>query len=383
MGESVDLRELLAMRLVTQRIQQPAFSASAGADAAADVVRHLLAVQAQDFPQAVWALGLRSGDTRAAVEAALERGEVVRSWTMRGTLHFVAPPDLRWMLQVTRPRMLAQFDTRRHELGLDQPTLDRARAVALAVLSGGRRIGRAEFQRELEAAGVPTTGQRGYHLILHLAITGIVVWGPPLAGQQALVLLDEWAPDAGERLPPADALGRFLSRYLAGHAPATIRDFAWWARVTLTEARAALAAIRGQLVEMRYGDQCYFRTISAAEALDSRGSAGPVHALPGFDEYLLGYQDRSQALPAEAARLVVPGKNGIFLPIIVSGGQVIGTWRRAVRRNEVAVTAEPFVPLDDAAKQAFAAAVAQYGEFLGLPVSLAWSERAGAVFDDA
>ncbi|HSP53410.1 MAG TPA: winged helix DNA-binding domain-containing protein [Cryobacterium sp.] len=373
MGESRDLRELLALRLATQRIQRPYAPVADDTDATAEAVRHLLAVQAQDFPQAVWALGLRSGDTRAAVEAALESGSVVRSWSMRGTLHFVDPHDLRWMLQLTGPRMLTQFDTRRRDLGLDQPTLDRAREVALTVLSGGRRLGRAEFQRELEAAGIPTTGQRGYHLIFYLAVIGVVVWGPPLAGQQALVLLDEWAPDVGEILPPAEAMERFLTRYLAGHAPATIRDFAWWAKVTLTDARTALDAIRGDLVEMRYADQSYFCTGSAEEAFASAGtSGGPAHALPGFDEYLLGYQDRSQPLPDDTARFVVPGKNGIFLPTIVAGGQVVGTWRRDVRRDRVAVTAEPFVPLGDAAEHAFAEAVARYGEFLGLPTALAY-----------
>ena len=141
-------------------IQRPYVPVADTTDPTAEAVRHLLAVQGQDNPQAVWALGLRSGDTRAAVEAALESGSVVRSWSMRGTLHFVDPHDLRWMLQLTGPRMLAQFDTRRRQLGLDQPTLDRAREVALTALSGGRRLGRAEFQRELEAAGIPTTGQR-------------------------------------------------------------------------------------------------------------------------------------------------------------------------------------------------------------------------------
>ncbi|TFC96825.1 MULTISPECIES: winged helix DNA-binding domain-containing protein [Cryobacterium] len=373
MGGSVDQRELLAMRLANQRIHRTTDST---ADNAAAVVRHLLAVQAQDLPQAVWALGLRSGDTRAAVEAALENGDVVRSWSMRGTLHFLDPHDLRWMLRISGPRMLAQFGTRRHELGLDQRTLDRAREVALAVLSGGQRLGRAEFQRELEEAGIPITGQRGYHLILHLAITAVVVWGPPLAGQQALVLIDEWAPDAGESLPRPDALKRFLMRYLDGHAPATIRDFAWWAKVTLTDARTALDAVRAELIEIHCADQSYFITGPAEQAVRSADPISvPVHALPGFDEYLLGYQDRSQPLPADIARLVVPGKNGVFLPTIVAGDQVVGTWRRIVRRDRVVVTAQPFVPLDDTVRHAFSEAVERYGEFLELPATLVWSDR--------
>jgi len=378
MGESVELCELLVLRLMNQRIQRPPVSAANNADATAETVRHLLAVQAQDFQQAVWALGLRSGDTRAAVEAALERGDVVRSWPMRGTLHFVDPHDLRWMLRLTGPRMLAQSATRRSELGLDQPTLDRAREVAFSVLSGGRRLGRAEFQRELEAAGIGTAGQRGYHLIFYLTVTGIVVWGPPQVGQQALVLLDEWSPDIGETSLRADSLGRFFCRYLAGHAPATVRDFAWWAKVTLTDAKAALDAVRGELVEIRYADQSYFITRADEGSLRHPGTAaGAVHALAGFDEYLLGYQDRSQVLPADTARFVVPGKNGIFLPTIVAGGQVVGTWRRAVHPDGVTVTAQPFIPVRDADEEAFAKSVARYGEFLGRPASLVWSGPKG------
>lgn len=368
----MDAGELISLRLATQRILPPSPMAN-DPDAVAGAVRHLLAVQAQDFPQAVWALGLRSGGTRAAVEAALASGSVVRSWTMRGTLHFVDPRDLRWMLQLTAPRMLQASDTRRHELGIEQAALDRAREVAIAVLSGGGRLGRTEFQRELEAAGIPTTGQRGYHLIFHLAVTGTVVWGPPLAGQQTLVLLDEWAPDSGERLSDAEAMGRFLARYLAGHGPATIRDFAWWAKVTLTGARAALESIRGTLVELVHADQSHFITPAAAPPAPAAGADSPVHALPGFDEYLLGYQDRSPQLPAHTARLVVPGKNGIFLPTIVADGRVAGTWRRAVGRDAVAVTAQPFAALGAAGERAFAESVARYGEFLGLPATLNWS----------
>lgn len=357
MGIPITRDQLLQLRLTNQLLAPEGEHDDAARPA--DVVHHLLAMQAQDFGQALWGVGLRSrGSNRGDVLAALESGAIVRSWPMRGTLHFVRPEDLRWMLALTTERLLASSAKRHRELELDQATFHRARDVAVEVLSGGRRLSRNGFLAELNRAGISTSAQRGYHLIWYLAQVGIVCWGPPDGNQQALVLLDEWAPE-GARLEREEALQEFVLRYFKGHGPATLRDFVWWSKLTVADAKIGLELARGELTEFIYDGESYW----AASTPDAPGEPPTSsHVLPGFDEYVIGYQDRAPVLAAEFAERIVPGKNGVFRPALVQGGRVVGTWRKSADGSTV--LAEPFreLPVDESL---FASSVTAYERFSG------------------
>jgi hypothetical protein len=362
MAIEIERAELLRLRLAGQRIAPPA-GATVGP---ADVVRHMVAMQAQDFGQALWALGVRApGTTRQQVLAEFARGTIVRSWPMRGTLHFVAPEDLRWMLQLTAGRTIASAATRQRQLGVDQDTVEGACDIVRTELTGGGALSRIEFTALLESAGISTAGQRGYYLIWHLALTGLLCWGPPRGSGQALVLLDEWAP-AIEPVPHGEALRRFALGYFRSHGPATLKDFAWWSKLTMSDAKHALAEARGELTEVDCAGTTYWL---APDQLAAPPAGWSVHALPGFDEYLLGYQDRSDALPAEHANRIVPGGNGIFLPVIVARGRIVGTWRRAVGKSAVSVTADPFERLSARDAAGLERAIKTYADFVGLPAA--------------
>ena len=350
-------RELASLRLAAQTIQLPS-GREAPPDAAATVSR-LLAVQAQDFAGATWSVGLRTpGATSAAIETALASGEIVRSWPMRGTLHFVAPEDLGWMLSLTAARTIRSAAGRHRDLELAEPDFERAREAALEHLAGGRAATRDELLSFIEAAGVAVTGQRGIHLIQRLSQWRVLVYGPLVGRQQTFALLDEWVRHP-RQLDRDEALGEFAGRYFAGHGPATVRDFAWWSSLTLGDARRGLEIARPQLDELDVDGTAYFLARDLAPA----GRA--VHALPGFDEFLLGYQDRTAPLAPEHAERVVPGKNGLFLPTIVVGGEVVGTWRRTVGAKTVTVETHPFEPLSARDSAAFDAALARYARFVG------------------
>jgi hypothetical protein len=361
MAIDVFAREVLRLRLRTQRIEG---STSATVDHAtvADTVRHLLATQAQDFAQSLWAVGLRTpGATRSDVLAALESGEVVRTLPLRGTLHLIPAEDLRWMLGLTSPRMLRGASTRFRDLDLDQATLDRAEKVVARELAGGGSATRDEFMKLLERNGISAEGQRGYHVIFFLCQRQLICWGPPRGTQQALVLVDEWISKSRE-LDRDESLREFALRYFAGHGPATVRDFAWWTKLTLTDARAAIAAASGELTELTLNGVSYWIATSELDAAAASGSTAAVHALPGFDEYLLGYEDRSLALAEEHSGRIVPGKNGIFLPLIVAKGEVIGTWRRA--QKGTTIVPEHFAAATKAQHAGFARAAKDYARFV-------------------
>ena len=336
------------------------------------VVERMLAMQAQDFLAGKWAIGIRSpGLSAADVDAAINSGAIVRSWPMRGTLHFVPPADLGWMLQLTAPRLLAGTKTRQAQLDLDQSVIEKARAVAVDALTGGRELSRAGFLQALEDRGIGTTNQRGYHLIWHLAQSGTLCWGRIDGKTQVLVLLDEWVP-RHRRLEREDALGEFLVRYLRGHGPATVKDFAWWSQLTLADARIGLAVARDRITEMNVdGQTLYLDSATDVGELGSRvRQRSPVLTLGGFDEYLLGYQDRSFSIDAGDLVRVIPGKNGIFLPIMVSNGRVVGTWRRLVKGRGITVESQPFGAFSERRAAGFARSIGHYATFLGMPATV-------------
>ncbi len=324
------------------------------------MVRNALATQAQDFLGTLWSVGLRTpGATAADVESAHVAGLFVRSWPMRGTLHFVIGEDLGWMLGLTGARMLQTAAGRRRQLGLTEGDFELAERIARERLGGGGTAKRAELLAAFRDAGIETDGQRGVHILGQLAQTGILV----LAGRDAWALLDEWVPEP-RRLERDEALEEFAFRYFASHGPATVKDFSWWSSLTLTDARAGLAAARDRLDEFELDGQTYYLRPGLEPA--ERG----VHLLPGFDEYLLGYGDRTAQLAGEHANTVVPGGNGLFMPTIVVDGEVIGIWKRERKSKQIVVTLAPLRELTAVAMRGVKKRIRRYAEFMEADVEL-------------
>ncbi|MGU3409272.1 winged helix DNA-binding domain-containing protein [Microbacterium sp. M1A1_1b] len=351
--------QLRAMRLAAQHVGHRGGTPL-------DVVQHLHALQGQDLGQSLWAIGARAlGVTRADVRAALDRGDFVRSWPMRGTLHVLHADTLRTILSLTAERTLRGLTRRARELEIDDALVGRARDATIAMLQGGRSLGRDDVFARWRDAGIDPAGQRGYHLLLHLSQQGLVAWGPTGRVGQELVLLDEWAP-AGEPVPERDeALRRTLVGYLRGRGPATESDAAHWTKLPLGDLRRARAAAGDTIEDLGAG----------LLDLTDRPEPDPAqltraHLLPGFDEYLLGYADRTGHLAPEHAHRVVPGANGMFLAMVVHRGQVVGTWRTTERTRDVRITVTPFAALSGAATRAVEAAAGHVGRFLDLPVVL-------------
>ena len=351
--------DVARQRLLNQRIAGERFGTPQ------DVVRWMGAMQAQDYRQALWAIGSRTTSAAmATVEAAIAARAIVQTWPMRGTLHFVAAEDAKWMLELLAPRRLAADRSRRRQLELDEGTLARSAELVQEALSGSKRLTRSAVMRLLDDAGISTKGQRGYHILWYLAQIGLISLGPLQDKEQTFVLLDEWVPTP-RRLARDEALAELAGRYFASHGPATVGDFATWVGLTLADARAGLDTVKpGLHVEQRGAIEYWSAAdTSSHEVHDTSG----VFLLAGFDEYLLGYKDRGDVLAPEHAYDVVPGGNGIFFPIIVVDGQVVGTWKRTLKRSGVAITLSPFAPLD-ISQEDLAAAARRYADFLGVPL---------------
>lgn len=330
----------------------------------AEVVRHLGAVQAQDYPGTLWALGLRlPGTQQADIERAVASGSVVRTWPQRGTLHFVAPEEVRWRLSLTTPRILRQAVSRHQSVGLDDATFERARELFERALEGGKQLTRQEMMDLLANAGISTSEQRGYHILWYWSQRALLVFGAPKGKQQTFALLDDVIPETPE-ITREEALARLAKSYLTSHGPATVADLAYWSGMTQTDVNIGLEAVKGDLTEVKIGGKSYWtKHVTPTDRRD-------VFLLPGFDEYLLGYKDRSAVLDLEHSAKVAPGFNGVFTPTIVMDGKVEGLWKREIKRSQILVNVTPFISFTNEQKQAIYASFKRYEEFMGLPVTV-------------
>ncbi|MGI5190193.1 winged helix DNA-binding domain-containing protein [Promicromonospora sp. CA-289599] len=363
------------LRLRTQGLTLPDSGAGTPDLSPTDVVRRMVALQGQDLPAVLRAIAVRSrpGTTLDDVRAAFDAGELVRGWTQRGTLFATTPGDLAALLSLTGERMLRTGRKTRETEGLDDDVLARAEAVALEALraspaDGG--ISRAAMVDLWQQAGLPIEGQRGYHLIATLGVRGVLHWGPFAGAQQLMVE----SPGAGLGKVPAEepetALRRIARSYLASRGPATTEDLAWWLGLPKVPVRTAVAALRAEQPEAVAEvvvDGKLMLVGQAASDADTDPAPGPgtdlaqpsgVVLVPGFDEIVLGYQDRELVADAEAMRTVVPFVNGIFRPAVLLDGRVVGTWRRAPKSGEAPFELVPGI--QPAARAAIEAAVSAW-----------------------
>jgi hypothetical protein len=326
------------------------------------------AMQAQDLASAQWSLGVRlPGSTVADVDAAFERGEVLRTWPMRGTVHVVPAVDARWMLELCGPRALAGVERRWAQLGIDEGICKDATEVLRAALEGGNRLTRSACVDLLVEAGLHTATGHGYHLLWYASQVGVTCIGPQAGKEQTFVLLHEWAPDQ-RSLERDEALAELALRYVRSHGPTTRQDLAGWAGITQADAKRGIELAGDALAAVEVEGTAM---VAAAELLDRAPAVladhdpAKVWALPGFDELVLGFKDRSLVLPDAHKDAVVPGGNGMFRSTIVVDGQIVGTWSRTVRAKRIDVVAEPFGRLTKARRAGFERAARRYAGFLG------------------
>jgi hypothetical protein len=354
--------DIARQRLYNQHISRATF------EKPGEVVGWLGAVQAQDYTGALWAVGLRM---RKAVEADIEKAladkTIIRTWPMRGTLHFVAAADVRWMLELLTPRIVAGMERRlRQHFSLDEATFGRSKEVLASALQGGRQLTRPALYQLLEAARISTADGRGLHILSQLAQEGLLCFGAREGKQQTFALLSEWAPEA-RTMARDEALAELAKRYFTSHGPAALRDFVWWSGLRVREAAKAVDLAKSHLAQVVMDGQTYWLSSSVPAAKDRSPAA---YLLPAYDEYTVAYKDRSAVLNPLYASQMNSG-NGIIYPTIVVNGQVVGTWKRTFKKDRLVITPNLFAQLNEDESREVAAAASRYAKFL--TASLAFS----------
>lgn len=339
---NVDASQVLVARLTTQRL------VGSPLPTAAAVVDLLTCVQSQEFGHALWSLAMRCAPTTYAdVVAAFDAGDLLRTHLLRPTWHLVSPADLGWVLAATSDRVHRRNAGMYRQTGVDAPTMDRVSELLATLLSGGRSLTRPEIGEQLAAAGIEQpTGMRLTHLVMHAELDGLIVSGPLRGNQHTYALLAERVGDAVVRTQD-DPIGELWRRYVIGHGPTSVRDFARWSSLTLTQARAAAArgADRLESAEVA-GEELWWDP--AAPAPDPAAARAAVRLTPLYDELTLSYPRLN--FPTSAGHPHPPDADLMWGGVLADLTNV-GLWRRTVvdgrrRRVRLASTLDPAISDD-------------------------------------
>lgn len=330
-----------------------------------ELINHMGAMQAQEFNQAKWGVGLRLTDfTEKQVEEAFNRGEILRTHLMRPTWHFVSPEDIYWLVGLSAKQIKSAMKARNRQLELTEEDFKASQEVMIKALEGNRYLTRDELSAFLNAAGISTKEQRLPHILMEAEIDRVICSGPLKGKKQTYALLEERVPNKIE-LTTDEALALLARKYFTSHGPATLADFTWWSGLPVSLARKAVALNDKYLLSKTINDGTYW----FSENHTITPLPDSAFLLPAFDEYLVSYKNREAAISADHHAKAV-SNNGIFWPILVVNGKISGLWKKTVKKDFLIIEIDHFRLHSNREKKMVEQAANVYGLYCGLKVSL-------------
>lgn len=332
------------------------------------VLRRLGAVQSQDYGPAKWSLGLRADNVDdATVEDAFARGDLLRTHVLRPTWHFVAPEDIRWMLQLTGPRVHALNSHYYRKTGLDPATVGRATKLVGAELDGGNALTRKELAAALDGT-IPESPSALAYLLMHAELEGVICSGPRRGRQHTHALLDERVPPQPTLTRDA-ALGELVRRYFTSHGPATVKDLRWWSSLTMADIRGGLQMVGSQLDHFAVDGRTYWWAPSADPPPPAPSPVAEL--MQPYDELFVGYQETKGLVDPE--RRWGSPQAGTTIPngVLIVDGRLAGHWKRTISADTVHFDVLSYETPDGPLSDALQVAADAQGRFLGLRATIA------------
>lgn len=349
---SSDIRNL---RLQNQKLINSSFKD------AASVVEWLGAVQSQDFPAAKWAIGLRMKNGSADdIESGFNQGKILRTHVMRPTWHFVLPQDIRWMLELTAPRVkkiLASYDRR---LEISEKLLSRCKKIFTKALQEHKYLTRSELADELEKNKIMARTQRLAHILAHAELDAILCSGPRRGKQFTYAFLDERVQTPQRKLKRDEALATLAQTYFTSHGPAQVKDFSWWSGLSTKDSNEALAMIKSKFVQESVNGKTYWMTNNS----NLRTLRTNAFLLSIYDEYTIAYRDRSDLGNERYVEKLIRMGNALTAVIVIDG-QIAGTWKRKMNKSKAEVSTNLFRKLSKGEQKALQHAEDTYLRFFG------------------
>lgn len=355
----MDSAEILRLRLQNTGLCDSRF------DTAAQAVSHLGAVQSQDFAAAKWALGLRVGNsTDESIEDAFNQGSILRTHVLRPTWHFVTPQNIRWMLELTAPRVKQVMASYNRKLELNDALFAKANKALRKALRGHSYLTRQELKSVLEGAGIQTNVQRLAHILIWPELDGLICSGPLRGKQLTYALLEERVPEA-KRLEAEEARAKLAAIYFKSHGPAQLQDFSWWSGLAMKDVNNALDPIKSKLAHSEIHSKTYWFYPDAESCRQSQRA----FLLSIYDEYTIAYKDRSDLSETrDVTRMMTKGNS--LNSVIILNNKVAGTWRKIQKKDSIEISLQPFRKLKNAEARALQSEIDRYGKFTGRPVTL-------------
>ena len=332
---------------------------------AVEVVGDLLAVQAENLGQSAWAVACRTSEpSRADLRAALTDGRLIRTHVLRPTWHYARVDDVGWLLDLTAPRVRRTTEAQlRGPSGFHAGSLERATAAVVAVLEQEPDRTRRQLASNLRDRGLDISAQSLMILLAHLELGQIVCSGRPADDEHTYALFEQRVPTP-RRLDRDEALGELARRYFTGHGPATERDLAYWATLTLTDVRRGITIARDRLETFDHEGRTFWHAPGAPPRRRGEPSA---HLLQILDEMYRGYQDSRWVLDAAG---FVPRAREAAIGMALVDAQLVAATKRTVTASRVVFELTPHRPLRPWERTALRRAADRYGTYLGLPAVL-------------
>ncbi len=349
-------------RMANQFLTTPGFAN------ASEVVRAMGAVQAQDYGGAKWALSQRAeGASDDVIEREISAGKILRTHVLRPTWHFVVPEDIRWMLALTGPRVTSAMASYNRRLELTPAVFRRSNEAITDALGGANHLTRAELGEALGRARLgEVTGQRLGHVLMQAELDAVVCSGARQGNQFTYALLDERVPPTAP-LERDEALLELTRRYFAARGPATPRDFSWWSGLTVGDARRGIQIAGSGLHRLSHdGHDYWFKPRTRPAPKESP----TVHLLPNYDEYFIGFRDRSAIAQRLGHTRLVTGGSALISHIVFVNGQIVGGWKRTFKGKNVVIAMSMLSPVNKPELARITAAARKFGAFLGMQVDL-------------
>ncbi len=351
--------EMIRYRLVNQQIADTKFKTPQ------QIVEWMIAMQAQEFAMAKWAIGLRlPGSVESDIEEAFAKGEILRTHLMRPTWHFVAPADIRWLLALTAPRVHIASAFMHRQLELDTKLFKRSNDTIIKALSGGKQLTREQLRAALEQKKIKADGFRFAHFLMKAELDGIICSGARQGKQFTYALLEERVAPV-KTIHKTEALATFTQRYFTSRGPATIKDFTTWSGLTVADAKEGVRMLPSNFIKEKINEQEYY---FIPTDLSSYNKIQTSFLMPDYDEYGMSYKNRSVLLVSKNDTLQFRGENPAYNRMIIIDGKIEGTWKRIIKNNSVSIETLPFRPLSKTRQQVLARAIKKYCSFIGKKV---------------
>ena len=332
-----------------------------GISSVSGIVSHLGAIQGQDYPGAKWAIGLRlPGIVNPDIDKAISKREIIRTWVIRGTLHLVAAKDIYWMLELVAPKIIKGSATRRKQLELDDKTISKSHNLIINALKDSKTLTRNEIRLLLGSNGIASQSFRLDYILQYAVMNQLISGGPIRNKEHTFVYLPDWIKKP-KTITHEKALAGLAERFFNSHGPATIQDYVWWSGLSSTDARAGFEMMQSKLESFIVEVKTYWMPKYRPEI--KRNNEDSVFLLPGFDEYMLGYTDRTIVVDPKYMNRIATN-NGLFANTIVINGMVEGVWKRRFVKNTLSIEFYPFKRLSKKIKETVKEEAMKFGTFL-------------------